>query len=143
MNIEFTIVDVTNLIYAIASLITAIGVIWNLIVTRRGVRVSTQNADALGTVLQKQDTNKTILGAAIQSVRHDLHNGAGDAIAKKVIAQTQPVIEKTSKEIVAQVAQTAADVAAALVKDTAVWNGKDQRVEDKGPPEGIEDRRQK
>lgn len=136
--------QVTSLIYAVTGLISAIGITWNLIVSRRNVAVSSRNEGALRAVRDTQVSNRSDLTAAITAVRHDLHNGAGDRIAEKVVIRAQPIIEETGRviteQVTSQIAQTAAEVAVALVEKKA-WEGEERRQADQGPPTGTDERR--
>lgn len=126
-----TLAELTNLIYAAASLITSLGMVWNVIISRKNVKISAGNEAALAVVQQKQVENKADLKDEILAVRHDFHNGGGEAIASKVVAHIKPALEETGKAITEQVAQTAVDVAAALA-DKVGWDGTDRRT---GPPD--------
>lgn len=108
--------------------LTGVAALWGVAVGKRGVKVSTENKDALATVQLKQTTNKDEIKTEILAVRHDFKNGGGEAIADKVVAQIKPVLEETGKVITDQVALTNANVAAALAEKTANWDGVERRV---------------
>lgn len=133
---EVTISEITNLIWAMASIIGALTGAWSVIVSKRGVAVSTRNETALVDVRQQQDNNKTDLKADILAVRHDIKNGGGEVIADKVVAKIKPALEETGKaitdQVTTQVAQTAANVAAVLAEKGPAWDGVERRV---GPPD--------
>lgn len=95
------------------------------VAVQEGTAVSIGNKTALVAVQDKQDTNRT---AIIEGVKHELKNGAGDAIATKLAAHITPAIEDIKKTIPVEVAKTAEVVAAALAEAKLIpYEGDDQR----------------
>lgn len=122
-----TVPELTNLLWALASVIAAATGAWNVIISKRGVAVSTGNQTTLVDVQKKQLENKIDITAKIQEVQHDIKNGGGQIIADRVIKQIKPVLEETGKIISDQVAQNAADVAAVLAEKGQTWDGVERR----------------
>lgn len=132
----------------IAAVILAVPGMLGAYWSKRGITVSRGNADALSVVRDKQDQNRDAITATIDSVKHDLKNGAGDVIASKVERKIQPkldAITKTTAEAAA-VIEVAATTAAQKVVDKAdevatalgeakAWDGENRRT-------GPDDRRQ-
>lgn len=119
-----TILEWTAMINSIGVLLAGAAALWSVIVSKRGVEVSTQNQAAISSVQFKQDTNKAEIKQEIQSVKHDIQNGGGVAIAAQVVKQMKPVLKETE----VSVAQTAASVAVALAeKQVAEWGGIERR----------------
>lgn len=113
---------------ALGGSVAAVGTVWNIVISRKGVAVSTDNKAALVMVQSKQDTNRTELQSEIQGVRHDIRNGGGTAIAKAVVEQIKPVLEETGKTITTEVARSNAEVAVALAEKATTWDGVERRV---------------